>query len=398
MMRRGQPLALLLGAVLTAAQNCSVRPREIPYFDRFEGRGLAGFVPIRLDTAAVRAATSAWLEPMQLDTEKQCSADKKGSRMWRAAAVNAFIVGYSRTGTTSLRSELIRSCKATREGRSCAIVSGLNGEGECSFFNNPGRQWKSQYWRYLERARGRLVNCDDATRACVTRKSSKLLVDKTPEYASAIRYLMGIYYTNPEAKIVLSLRYPWNYFERHLRENPNAPPGFVASQWHLYTHQLRAARCPTRPTEGNWTNACSLVASPFAKLGTRTFGRWSDSTMSYFGSGHFVYLVDVLHRMFGPANVLVLRMDWCVVRDVCGARLAAFLGLPHLKIRGNPYAPLANSHSSAVHPADDRDPMDIMAGLGFERDMAEDLRFHERLLFRYLGWDWPRAWSAPPDA
>ena len=60
--------------------------------------------------------------------------------------------------------------------------------------------------------------------------------------------------------------------------------------------------------------------------------------------------------------------------------------------------PPAHGGTPAVQAADDRDPMDIMAGLGFERDMAEDLRFHERLLFRYLGWDWPRAWSAPPDA
>ncbi|KAH8074574.1 hypothetical protein JL721_2141 [Aureococcus anophagefferens] len=400
-------------AALAAATalDCEIPVRDIPLARFDDATALRSIVPVKLDTRAVRAALDAYLPTLHLNASKQCIADSSG-RMWRMAPVDAFLVGYSRTGTTSLREELIRACENTQKGKLCAVAAAPAGEGELNFFNNPKRIWRNDYSNYLQRTRARQgvrVRCDDDRRECLESKQApKLVVDKTPEYSSHVCYLLAIWTTNPAAKLTLSLRYPWQYFERHLRESRDDPTTFLARQWDAYAAKLRAAGCARA---GDWAPACSLAASPFRGLGDLDIGgRWktparvgSPITLTFFESAHFVFLVDVLFRVFGRESVLVLRMDWCVARDVCGPRLAEFLGLPQLKVRANPYASWTNrgavskAAQAPREPANatlESDPMATMARIGLTRDMADDLLFYERHFFELLGWSWPRAWDA----
>ena len=136
------------------------------------------------------------------------------------------------------------------------ILETTAGEGELNFFNNPKRIWRNDYSNYLQRTRARQgvrVRCDDDRRACLESKQApKLVVDKTPEYSSHVCYLLAIWQTNPAAKLALSLRYPWQYFERHLRESRDDPATFLARQWEGVSSTPRTASGQAARLAARW--------------------------------------------------------------------------------------------------------------------------------------------------
>lgn len=145
------------------------------------------------------------------------------------------------------------------------------------------------------------------------------------------------------------------------------------------------------------------MASPFAKPKSKTKApAQSETQASYFKMVHYVYAVDLFRRLFGEANILVLRFERCLGETFCGPVLAAFLGFDAEFVLADPYsdwknagagtANLAKHETTAAHVL--KNPNATMGLLGFSPSMVEDILFHEKLLHDLLDWTWE--FDAPP--
>ena len=386
-----------------------------------------GLEPVRIEPWMIEA-TRVRVSGLHVDTQLQCAVVGDGV-MKRLLAPNVILAGHSRSGTTSLDASLKykifpsanrRRLEGTPEEERRRRLEGM-------FFKASYQNIPEPYTQYLLRAYSKVkgperpipVNCTDARYKCGAgavesvvyrdRKAypSRTFFDKTPNYHSVVEAMLTIHFANPTARILLSTREPWNYVAR---VEPSKREQFISNAWRIYHGYLRAADCPLTVAEdlARWrANGCSFIASSFDLKGKgNASGAWSsiDEPRSYFKLVHYVYSVELFHRLFGEANVLVLRFERCLGADTCGPQLAAFVGVDASLINADPYAEFKNVGKGHTHTEEHRNKTAhlrdehvnaTIRALGFSAEMVEDLLSHERLLHKLLGWAWPWDGAAP---